>query len=813
MKFSGGRGSGLIYTLVYLMLFISLPSFAQLEIRSGESITCSYDYFSDQNVKASEKILSSVHENSGSRQKDEESKFDVKYSGFTEEARAAFQYAIDIWSATIKTDVKIRVFANWAFLDNVNTLAFVTPTEVRNFEGTPDPGMWYPMALAEKLARKNLNPITEADIVATFNSRREDWYFGTDGNCPADKFDLVSVVLHELGHGLGFSGTFRVSNSVGIFGLNDSRPKVYDTYLKNGVNQKLVSFQSGTLALANQITSNSVTFESPIARLLSAASADPRIFAPNPYQPGSSISHVDEGTYENTPDALMTPYAERGKVTHDAGPIVRGILYEMGWLNTVIEHDPLSDQENLEGKKFLVEVVSDTTIQSSSIKLHYSYNSFTSEEQVLMLSLGENFFEAEILSPIQENTISYFFVVQDVFGRTFRLPQQQDQYFNFYLGVDTKSPTITHTSPNEIVQFESELPFVATVVDNIGIDQVNFEYQINDGAIFSESMISTGNQEFSFILDLFTLGLDQGDKINYRIIATDASSQRNVTTFPLEGFSSVSVKEFVVTETFISNLNSDLTEFFGDFSIAAPTGFINGAIHTDHPYEKSPDNNGINRSFVLLYPIKIRSEDSFLEFEEVVLVEPGAGDDYNSPAFGDYVIVEGSLDRETWIPVVPGYDSRKHVDWLNYYNGNIQNGDSRAIGTLNYFKKNRINLLETFDPEDVVFLRFRLFSNQLNSGWGWAIDNLKIQDQITSLVKERSLEALFPNPVIDLLQIRLTHSEGAQLLIFNGLGQNVLDNWLNDRENSIDVSGLPTGIYVVRILSRGSSRSYKLIKR
>lgn len=813
MKFSGGRGSGLIFTLVYLMLFISLPGFAQLEIRRGESITCSYDYFSDQNVKASEKILFSVHENSGSRQKDEESKFDVKYSGFTEEARAAFQYAIDIWSATIKTDVKIRVFANWAFLDNVNTLAFVTPTEVRNFEGTPDPGMWYPMALAEKLARKNLNPVTEADIVATFNSRREDWYFGTDGNCPVDKFDLVSVVLHELGHGLGFSGTFRVNNSVGLFGLNDSRPKIYDTYLKNGVNQKLVSFQSGTLALANQITSNSVTFESPIARLLSAASADPRIFAPNPYQPGSSISHVDEGTYENTPNALMTPYAERGKVTHGAGPVVKGILYEMGWLNTVIDHEPLADQENLAGKKFLIEIVSDTTIQSSSIKMYYSYDSFDSEEEVSMLSLGDNLFEAEISSPVQENTISYYFDVQDIFGRTFRLPKQQNQYYNFYLGLDTKSPTITHTSPTEIVQFESELLFVATVVDNIGIDQVDFEYQINDGAIFTESMIRTNNNEFSFMLDLVSLELEQGDKINYRIIATDVSSQRNRATFPLEGLASVSVKEFAVTETFISNLNSNLNEFFGDFAIATPTGFVNGAIHTKHPYDKSPDVDGINKTYILLYPIKIRSEDSFLEFDEVVLVEPGIGDDYTSPAFGDYVIVEGSLDREAWMPVTPGYDSRKHVDWLNYYNSNIQNGDSRAIGTLNYFKKNRIDLLETFDADDVVFLRFRLFSNQLNSGWGWAIDNLKVQDQITSLVEENDSEALFPNPVMDLLQIRLTNSGGAQLLIFNSLGQKAYNTWLNDQESSVDVSDLPTGIYVVRILSRGSSRSYKLIKR
>lgn len=812
MKFRGSRGSDLLYPLVCVISFLSFSVSAQQEIRQGTPITCSYDYSIVQNVVASQRVLFSLGEG-GARQKDIESKFDVKYSGFTEEARVAFQYAIDIWSATIKTDVKIKVFANWAFLDDINTLAFVTPTEVRNFEGTPDPGVWYPMALAEKLARKNLNPVTEADIVATFNSRRDDWYFGTDGNCPADKFDLVSVVLHELGHGLGFSGTFRVSNSVGFFGLNDSRPKIYDTYLKNGVNQKLITFESGTLALANQITSNSVTFESPMARVLSASSADPRIFAPNPYQPGSSISHVDEGTYENTPNALMTPYVERGKVTHGVGPIARGILYEMGWLNTFIDHDPFGDQESLVGKKFRIEITSDTTIQPSSIKLHYSFDSFESGGQLSMLSLGENLFETEIPSPIQESTVSYFFVVNDVFGRTFRLPKNQDQFFSFYLGVDTKGPIISHTPPAEIVQFEPELSFVATVLDNIEVDEVIFEYKINDGDVFNEPMVKTGNEEFSLILNLTPLELKPGDIINYRIIAKDVSSQRNMTTFPANGFASVTVKEFPITETFISNFNSNSNDFFGDFSIVTPTGFVNGAIHTKHPYDKSLDNTGISKSYILLHPVKIKSEDAFIEFDEVVLVEPGVGNDFNSPEFGDYVIVEGSLDRETWVPVVPGYDSRKNTDWLNYYNSNIQNGDSRAIGTLNYFKRSRINLLETFSVGDIVFLRFRLFSDESNSGWGWAIDNLKIQDQITSLIEEENFESIFPNPMVDELIVRFTHNREVQILIFNGLGQKVYDNWVREYESRIDVSNLPTGIYIVKILSNGSSRSNVLLKR
>ena len=43
------------------------------------------------------------------------------------------------------------------------------------------------------------------DIVANFNSSFE-WYLGTDGNA-GTSYDLMTVVLHELAHGLGFIGS------------------------------------------------------------------------------------------------------------------------------------------------------------------------------------------------------------------------------------------------------------------------------------------------------------------------------------------------------------------------------------------------------------------------------------------------------------------------------------------------------------------------------------------------------------------------------------------------------------------------------
>ena len=39
-----------------------------------------------------------------------------------------------------------------------------------------------------------------------------DWYFGTDGSTPFSQYDFVSVVMHEIAHGLNFAGSMRVSS-------------------------------------------------------------------------------------------------------------------------------------------------------------------------------------------------------------------------------------------------------------------------------------------------------------------------------------------------------------------------------------------------------------------------------------------------------------------------------------------------------------------------------------------------------------------------------------------------------------------------
>ena len=79
-----------------------------------------------------------------------------------------------------------------------------------------EPGTWYPAALAEKLTRQEITepaggPTDFYEIFTLFNSRLgapgcltgNGWYYGFDNNQPSNRIDLLAVVMHEFGHGLG----------------------------------------------------------------------------------------------------------------------------------------------------------------------------------------------------------------------------------------------------------------------------------------------------------------------------------------------------------------------------------------------------------------------------------------------------------------------------------------------------------------------------------------------------------------------------------------------------------------------------------
>lgn len=252
----------------------------------------------------------------------------VTYNNFPPVAEAAFQYAVNIWATYVFSDVPIEVEATWASL-GTNILGSASPSTIhRNFAGAQAPNVYYPAALANQLATNDLDG-NSSDISCNFGSD-VNWYFGLDGNVPPGAYDFVTVVLHELCHGLGFIGSATVAGSTGFIGQSGS-PFVYDTFINdNNSGGSILDLNVGTSALEGALTGGGLVWSGPEG--IAAAVAPPGIYAPDPWEPGASFSHLREDMYlSGDLNALMTPNLNTGEAIHNPGPIVIGMFSDMGW--------------------------------------------------------------------------------------------------------------------------------------------------------------------------------------------------------------------------------------------------------------------------------------------------------------------------------------------------------------------------------------------------------------------------------------------------------------------------------------------------
>src|SRR5262245_39926311 len=147
-----------------------------------------------------------------------------------------FQEAANVWGSLLPSAVVIRVRAQFnpqSCTATSGILGSAGPVGiVSDFPGALFPATWYHVALANRLAGVDNLPASD-DINAIFNSSvgsptclTVGWYYGFDHN-EGTKLDLLPVVLHELGHGLGFSTP--TSGASGNF--NGGLPGVYDRFL------------------------------------------------------------------------------------------------------------------------------------------------------------------------------------------------------------------------------------------------------------------------------------------------------------------------------------------------------------------------------------------------------------------------------------------------------------------------------------------------------------------------------------------------------------------------------------------------------
>ncbi len=148
-----------------------------------------------------------------------------------DQALIVFQTTAAMWGATVRSTVPILIDSEF---DSVTTnsefactadgtvLAYTTPAGYFTSPNFPIPAAAYDVPEANALSGQDLTPgrsqfqvNINGDLGTTKCDFPAAWYFGLDTQIPDGQISLLTTLLHEFGHGLGYSSLVNPSTGVG----------------------------------------------------------------------------------------------------------------------------------------------------------------------------------------------------------------------------------------------------------------------------------------------------------------------------------------------------------------------------------------------------------------------------------------------------------------------------------------------------------------------------------------------------------------------------------------------------------------------
>lgn len=242
----------------------------------------------------------------------------------------AMTSAAGIWGGLVSSPVTIEVMACWTSALPCDGIACGDTTLYsRNFDRAPMVDTYYPIAMVNALSGADLAPASP-DIMVYFDAT-VDWSFDT-GRQAQTGIDFVSVAMHELGHGLGFVGNMYESYNVGFCGSGplplSECPTSYDRFAVDSLGISLLSYLSPDPRNLGARLKSDANFGGPnvVARYGDWA----KLYTPAIWDLGSSLSHLDQETFGDGENGLMTP--SYSSPVQSPGPVALAMFQDMGWL-------------------------------------------------------------------------------------------------------------------------------------------------------------------------------------------------------------------------------------------------------------------------------------------------------------------------------------------------------------------------------------------------------------------------------------------------------------------------------------------------
>lgn len=205
-----------------------------------------------------------------------------------------------------------------------------------------------------------------------------------------------------------------------------------------------------------------------------------------------------------------------------------------------IVHTPLQNTENITGPYIVnATITSLNPLIAGSIKVYWGRGVGVISDSLIMNNTGGSNYTASIPGNGTNATYNYYIKALDNQGYSSTSPGGAPaNYYIFTAAADVTPPIITHTPISNTPKIKWPINISALVSDNLGVQSVQCEFRINGGSINTFSMPFVSGTTYQ---GTFTGLVNIGDVIEYRIKATDISTNHNIAYNPTSGYNTFNI--------------------------------------------------------------------------------------------------------------------------------------------------------------------------------------------------------------------------------------------------------------------------------